>query len=109
MLTAYQAAQCARDLGLRGAKRLEFIIKSVPLPSGTEPRTVRRLVKEGGGLCLDQNASLYQKIKRNGSSRVKPLSPFSPFAPVKNSESGFRQGLGRCSERHPAPGVDSHS
>src|SRR4051812_26866003 len=38
---AYQAAQRARDLGLRGAKRLEFIIKSASLPPGTEPRSVR--------------------------------------------------------------------
>jgi hypothetical protein len=48
---AYQAAQRARELGLRGAKRLEFIIKSVRLAPETEPRTVRRLVKEGRKLA----------------------------------------------------------
>jgi hypothetical protein len=48
---AYQAAQRAHDLGLRGAKRLEFIVKSASLPPGTEPRTIRRLLKEGSELA----------------------------------------------------------
>ena len=44
---AYEAAKRANELGLLGAKRLEFIIKSVPLSADTDARSIRRLLGEG--------------------------------------------------------------
>lgn len=47
---AYQAAQTARKLKLKGIERIEFIMKKARLPNTTDPRTMRRLVNEGAGL-----------------------------------------------------------
>jgi hypothetical protein len=44
---AYKAAQQARKLTLRGEERREYIAKMVGLPTNTEARTIRRLVREG--------------------------------------------------------------
>lgn len=44
---AYRAAQKAKRLKLRGDKRYDYIARYIPLPLETDPRIIRRLVREG--------------------------------------------------------------